>query len=192
MKKVGVGIIGSGSIADIAHCPSIRQLDNAELVALCDNDQQTLGKMSKKWEPKRTYVNYQDLIKDKEIDVVIIATPNYLHHEQTVAALNEKKHCIVEKPFSCTHDEAWDMVNTAKKNGVMVMTGTNQKFWLQCEIAKKLIEDGFIGEPKMGARPCMRRGGFTMSSSRTPSSGLFPTWRAPARSSTWARTVWTF
>jgi predicted dehydrogenase len=150
MKKVGIGIIGSGSIADIAHCPSIRELDNAELVALCDTDEQILERMSKKWEPKRTYKNYQDLVKDKEIDVVIIATPNNLHHEQTIAALNEKKHCIVEKPFSCTHDEAWDMVNTAKKNGVMVMTGTNQKFWLQCEIAKQLILDGFIGEPKMG------------------------------------------
>lgn len=99
MAKIGVGIIGAGSIADIGHCPSIRELENAELIALCDNNKENLDKLQKKWEPKRVYTDYHDLIRDKEIQVVIVATPNYLHHEQTIAALKEKKHVIVEKPF---------------------------------------------------------------------------------------------
>ena len=150
MAKIGVGIIGAGSITDIGHCPSIRELENAELIALCDNNKENLDKLQKKWEPKRVYTDYHDLIRDKEIQVVIVATPNYLHHEQTIAALKEKKHVIVEKPFSCTHNEAWDMVNTSISEGVLVMAGTNQRFWLQNEIARKLIDEGFIGEPKMG------------------------------------------
>lgn len=150
MAKIGIGIIGAGSIADIAHCPSIRELDNAELIALCDTNKQWLESLQKKWNPKRVYSDYHDLVKDKEIDVVIVATPNNLHHEQTIAALRGKKHVIVEKPFACTHDEAWDMVNTSIKEGVLVMSGTNQRFWLQNEIARQLIDMGFIGEPKMG------------------------------------------
>ena len=92
MAKIGIGIIGAGSIADIGHCPSIRELENAELIALCDNNKENLDKLQKKWEPKRVYTDYHDLIRDKEIQVVIVATPNYLHHEQTITALKEKKH----------------------------------------------------------------------------------------------------
>ena len=150
MAKLGVGIVGAGSIADIAHCPSIRALENADLIALCDTNENNLGALKNKWEPKRTYTDYHDLVRDKEIQVVIVATPNNLHYEVTMAALREKKHVIVEKPFACTHNEAWDMVNTAIAEGVLVMSGTNQRFWLQNEIARKLIDEGFIGEPMMG------------------------------------------
>ena len=148
--KLGVGIIGAGSIADIAHCPSIQQLDNAELIALCDTNKVFLDKMQKKWNPKRVYTDYHDLVKDKEIQVVIVATPNSMHYEQSIAAMKEKKNVIVEKPFVCTHNEAWSMVDTSIKEGVMMMAGTNQRFWLQNEIARQLIDEGFIGEPKMG------------------------------------------
>lgn len=106
MKKIGVGIIGSGSIADIGHCPSVRALPNAELVALCDTNASFLESMAKKWEPKRTYSDYHDLIADKEVQVVIVATPNRVHAQQAIDAMRAKKHVIVEKPFACTHDEA--------------------------------------------------------------------------------------
>jgi predicted dehydrogenase len=150
MKKIGVGIIGSGSIADIGHCPSIRALPNAELVALCDTNPGFLESMAKKWCPKRTYLDYHDLIADKEVQVVIVATPNRVHAQQAIDAMRAKKHVIVEKPFACTHDEAWAMVDACKKEGVFLMAGTNQRFWEQNRIARQLIDDGFIGKPMMG------------------------------------------
>ena len=54
MSKIGVGIIGAGSIADIGHCPSIEALPNAYLAALCDTNTEFLDKMSRKWNPKKT------------------------------------------------------------------------------------------------------------------------------------------
>ncbi len=150
MKKIGVGIIGSGSIAEIGHCPSIQALPNAELVALCDTNTEFLTAMAKKWEPKRTYTDYTDLIADADVQVVIVATPNRVHAQQAIDAMRAKKHVIVEKPFACTHDEAWAMVDVCKKEGVFLMAGTNQRFWEQNTIARRLIEDGFIGQPMMG------------------------------------------
>ncbi|MEA4852931.1 MAG: Gfo/Idh/MocA family oxidoreductase [Christensenella sp.] len=150
MKKIGVGIIGAGSIAEIGHCPSIQALPNAELIALCDTNEEFLTSMAKKWEPKRTYRDYHDLLEDKEVQVVIVATPNRYHAQQAIDAMRAKKHVIVEKPFSCTHEEAWKMVDICKQEGVFLMAGTNQRFWEQNQIARKLIDDGFIGQPMMG------------------------------------------
>ena len=150
MKKIGVGIIGSGSIAEIGHCPSIQALPNAELAALCDTNTDFLASMAKKWEPRKTYTDYTDLIADPDVQVVIVATPNRVHAQQAIDAMRAKKHVIVEKPFACTHDEAWAMVDVCKKEGVFLMAGTNQRFWEQNVIARQLIADGFIGQPMMG------------------------------------------
>jgi len=149
-KQIGVGIVGAGSIADIGHCPSIAAMDNAYLAALCDTNTEFLEKMTKKWEPKKFYTDFHEMLKDKNVEVVIIATPNRLHAQQAIDAMRAKKHVIVEKPFACTHEEAWKMVDVSKKEGVFLMAGTNQRFWEQNVIARKLMDDGFIGKPQMG------------------------------------------
>lgn len=150
MSKIGVGIIGAGSIADIGHCPSIVALPNAYLAALCDTNTEFLDKMSRKWNPKKTYVDYHDMLEDKNVQVVIVGTPNRLHAQEAIDAMRAKKHVIVEKPFACTHAEAWKMVDVCHEEGVFLMAGTNQRFWEQNMIARKLIDDGFIGRPQMG------------------------------------------
>ena len=139
MSKIGVGIIGAGSIADIGHCPSIEALPNAYLAALCDTNTEFLDKMSRKWNPKKTYVDYHDMLEDKNVQVVIVGTPNRLHAQEAIDAMRAKKHVIVEKPFACTHAEAWKMVDVCHEEGVFLMAGTNQLFWEQNMIARKLM-----------------------------------------------------
>jgi predicted dehydrogenase len=81
---------------------------------------------------------------------VIIASPNVYHHEQAIACIQAGKHVIIEKPFACTNYEAWDIVDTAKKYNKKVMVGCNYRFWEQNLIAKNIIEQGVIGDLKMG------------------------------------------
>lgn len=150
MRQIGVGIIGAGSIAEIGHCPSIAALPNAKLAALCDINKEILERMTKKWNPEKSYSDYHALLEDKNVEVVIVGTPNRYHAQQAIDAMRAKKHVIVEKPFACTHDEAWEMVKVARKEGVFLMAGTNQRFWEQNRIARQLIDEGFIGEPRMG------------------------------------------
>jgi len=150
MRQIGVGIVGAGSIAEIGHCPSIAALPNAKLSALCDNNKEILDNMVKKWNPEKSYSDYHAMLEDENVEIVIVGTPNRFHAQQAIDAMRAKKHVIVEKPFACTHEEAWKMVEVCKKEGVFLMAGTNQRFWEQNVIARQLIDDGFIGNPMMG------------------------------------------
>lgn len=149
-KVSGVGIIGCGSIVDIAHAPAIIEATNAELVAFAEPNEETRVKMTEKWHPKYSYASFEEMLKNPEVEVVIVASPNAMHCEHALAALSAGKHTIIEKPFACTHGEAWAIVECAKKNNVLVMSGTNQRFWPQNDYARQLIEAGFIGSPMMG------------------------------------------
>lgn len=150
-EKIGIGIIGAGSVAEIAHFPSIDQIPEAELVAVCDIVDEYTERAVKKWGAKSKYKDFQEMIKRVDIDLVIIASPNVYHHEHAIACAQAGKHVIIEKPFAITNYEAWDIVNTARKYDTRVMVGCNYRFWEQHLIAKKLITQGIIGDLKMGS-----------------------------------------
>ncbi len=151
VKKVGIGIIGCGSVAEIAHFPSINQISEAELIGACDVVEKYTENAVGKWGAKAAYKDYQEMLKRDDIDLVIISSPNVYHHEQAIACAQAGKHVIIEKPFACTNYEAWDIVNTAKKYNTKVMVGCNYRFWEQHLIAKELISQGVIGDLKMGS-----------------------------------------
>jgi len=151
INKVGIGIIGCGSIAEIAHFPSIQQIPEAELIAVCDVGEEYTKRGVKKWGAKAAFKDYQEMLKRDDIELVIIATPNVYHHEHAVACAQAGKHVIIEKPFACTNYEAWDIVNTAKKYNTKVMVGCNYRFWEQHLITKELLEQNIIGDLKMGS-----------------------------------------
>ena len=150
-KKVGIGVIGCGSVAEIAHFPSLSQIPEGELIAVCDVVEEYAKHGVKKWGAKEAYRDYQEMLKRDDISLVIIATPNVYHHKQAIACAEAGKHVIIEKPFACTNYEAWDIVNTAKKYNTKVMVGCNYRFWEQHLIAKELIGQGVIGDLKMGS-----------------------------------------
>jgi predicted dehydrogenase len=151
MKRVGVGVIGAGSIAEIGHFPSIQQIPEAELIAACDPVEEYRNRAMKKWGAKAAYKDYPDLLKREDITLVIISSPNVYHHEHAVACAEAGKHVIIEKPFACTNYEAWDIVNVARRRQVRVMVGCNYRFWEQHLIAKELLNQKIIGELKMGS-----------------------------------------
>ena len=151
INKVGIGIIGCGSVAEIAHFPSIQQIPEAELIAVCDVGEEYTKRGVKKWGAKAAFKDYQEMLKRDDIELVIIATPNVYHHEHAVACAQAGKHVIIEKPFACTNYEAWDIVNTAKKYNTKVMVGCNYRFWEQHLITKELLEQNIIGDLKMGS-----------------------------------------
>ncbi|HDN74048.1 MAG TPA: Gfo/Idh/MocA family oxidoreductase [Archaeoglobus sp.] len=150
MEKVGIGVIGSGSIAEIAHFPSIKEIPEARLIAVCDIDKTRAEKAAEKWGAEKWYTDYRELLANPLIDLVIIATPNHLHYEQAIAAAEAGKHAIVEKPLACTNKEAWEMVKKFREKGLTLMVGTNQRFWLQHQWARELIEAGVIGKVYLG------------------------------------------
>jgi predicted dehydrogenase len=149
MKKAGFAVLGCGSIANIAHFPSIKKTEGAELVACCDINAEVAQKTAEKWDAKAWYTDYHKMFERDDLDAVIIATPNNGHRNQAIAAAKAGLHVVVEKPLAVTNVEAWDIVNACRENKVKLMVGCDRRFWTHNQWAKQLIEDGVIGQVLM-------------------------------------------
>jgi predicted dehydrogenase len=154
MAKKKFGIVGCGSIAEIAHLPAITGNDSAELVSVCDVDAKRAEEIAGKWKAKSSYTDYRKMFDKERLDAVVIATPNNYHRNQVVAAARRGMHILVEKPMAVTNREAWEMVDAAKKNRVKLMVGCDRRYWVHNEWAKDLIEKGVIGRVLM-SRACL-------------------------------------
>lgn len=150
MKRIDVGVIGCGSIAEIVHFPLIKKLAKTELVAVCDTNKERVKQAAKKWQARAYFSTYREMLTEMDLDVVVVATPNVFHHEHALAAAQAGAHLLVEKPLAITNKEAWNIVEGCKKAKVKLMVGCDRRFWLQNEYAKQLIGEGVIGEPVMG------------------------------------------
>ncbi len=95
--------------------------------------------------PKATK-DYREILADPEVDAVIVATPEHLHHSQTIAALKAGKHVYVEKPLAHTIEEGAEIVRLARKAGKVVQVGTQNRSNSLYIKAKEMIEQGLIGE----------------------------------------------
>ena len=151
MSKIGIAVIGCGSIAELAHLPSIKSSENVELIAVCDANEETAKKAKEKWGAKAAYTDYKKMLDERDdLQAVVIASPPKFHSVQAVACAKNGLHLLVEKPLAVTNKEAWDMVAAAKENKVKLMVGCDRRFWRQNQWAKELINDGVIGKVMMG------------------------------------------
>jgi UDP-N-acetyl-2-amino-2-deoxyglucuronate dehydrogenase len=113
-RKLNIGIIGCGKIAE-THVAVLKKDKRINLMAFCDIIETKAIKLSNKFNSKH-YINYLDLLKNRNIDVVHICTPHYLHSKMTIDSLNMKKHVLVEKPMALSLRDAKEMIKTAKEN----------------------------------------------------------------------------
>lgn len=144
-KKVRIGLVGAGAIMRLSHAPTIRSSDCAELVAVFDADIQRAEVLTSDFGGK-PFDNLESMLGLKDLDAVIVATPNKFHEEGVVAAAAHGKHVLCEKPLSVDAAGGRRMVDACNKAGVVLQVGFNQRFWGQVEIAKALIDAGFIGK----------------------------------------------
>ena len=145
MSDVRMGVVGCGSIAEIAHLPSITQRKEARLVAVCDLDDNQAKTTAAKWGAERHFTDYRAMFENANLDGVVIATPNNSHRNIAISAAGAGVHVVVEKPLAVTNTEAWDIVNACKEAGVKLMVGCDRRFWTHNQWTKQLITEGIIG-----------------------------------------------
>jgi predicted dehydrogenase len=145
MKKLRVGVIGCGSIAQHRHLPEYQANKNVELVAVCDSNEERANQIAEKYEVE-AYTNYEDLLSSGTVDAVSVCTPNYLHAPISIAALNAGLHVLCEKPMSTSKQEAEAMIGAAKESGKKLMIAHNQRFVASHQRARQLIASGEIGK----------------------------------------------
>ncbi|MBD8620485.1 Gfo/Idh/MocA family oxidoreductase [Sphingomonas sp. CFBP 13728] len=121
-KKVRYAVVGGGQISQQAFMPGIGRTDNSELTALVTGDPVKADKLAKLYGIKAwSYEQYRDLLKSGEIDAVYVATPNFLHLEYAVPALEAGIHVLLEKPMASSVSEAEQIIAAQKKSGAKLM-----------------------------------------------------------------------
>lgn len=158
-KKLKVGIIGCGGIANGKHMPALYKLENVELTAFCDIIEEKAVEAKERFgtENAKHYQDYRELLKDKSIDVVHVCTPNKSHSEITVAALEGGKHVMCEKPMAKTSKEAAMMVEAAKKSGKKLTIGYQGRQSPEAVHLKKICDRGDLGDIYFAKAHAIRR-----------------------------------
>lgn len=144
MEKLRIGVIGAGSIAQHRHLPEYDANQQAEIVAVCDINQERAAEVAEKYGAK-AYTDYQELLKSGEVDAVSVCTPNYLHAPISIAALEAGLHVLCEKPMATSKEEAENMIAAAEKSGKKLMIAHNQRFVPSHQKARQLIASGDLG-----------------------------------------------
>jgi scyllo-inositol 2-dehydrogenase (NADP+) len=133
------------------HCGEVLKVEGLELVALCDIDRPKLEAAIKEAEGKglqlKGYDSLGKLLKDPEVDLVVLATPHDVHCEQVVACAKAGKHVIVEKVMCLNVREADKMIAACDAAGVMFSAYHNRRWDSDFLGVKRIIEQGIIGEP---------------------------------------------
>jgi len=144
-KKIGVAVIGSGSIATHRHAPEYDAHPDVEIRAFVDRVPERADKLAKKYGAK-ALATYKDALEMKGIDAVSVCTPNAFHAPITIAALNAGKHVLCEKPMATSAADAKAMIAACDKAKKTLMVGHNQRLAPLHVKAKQLITDGVIGK----------------------------------------------
>jgi predicted dehydrogenase len=146
-RELKVGFIGAGRIADL-HALAYEPNSRARIYAICTEDPEQNAARARQWGAEKTYVDYQDLLADPDVDAVEILLPHYLHEEVAVAAARAGKAISLEKPMARSVAEAAHIVAVAEQTGVDLRVFENFRHYPPIVLAKQLIEDGAIGEPQ--------------------------------------------
>src|SRR5262245_16615400 len=148
-QRLRCGILGTGSRASRAHIPALLSNVGIELVAACDvmegHLQQAIAKIAR---PVAAYSDYQKLLASPEIDAVVVATPNCVHKEVVLAALQAGKHVMCEKPMAVTFEECKAIEAAISASTRTVLFCMQLRYSLQYAQLRKAIETGKIGKPK--------------------------------------------
>jgi len=143
--KVKVGIIGSQFVADI-HAAAFSMRDDAEVVAVASPTQAHATAMAKKYGIPQVFTDYREMLKERDIELVTIAAPNYLHCQMTEDIARAKKHVVCEKPLAMTIAEGEQMIDAAKRNGVLLLYAEELLFTPKYLKAKEMAEAGAFGK----------------------------------------------
>ena len=149
--RLNLGIIGCGGIMTHHVKGLVGRRENVNLAWLCDVDEAQIARMAGhagNHKPRKT-ARYEDVIQDKNVDAVIIATPHHWHAPIAMAAMAEGKDTYIEKPISHVFDEGPQIIAAAKKYRRVVQQGSQMRSSPVTAKAAKLLADGVIGDIKV-------------------------------------------
>ena len=195
-QKKRVGLIGSGWYGKIDLLRLI-QVAPVEVISLCDVDKGILaeaadivaGRQLSKKKP-RTYGDYRDMLKEKDLDIVLIATPDHWHALPMIAAVQSGADVYVQKPIGVDVVECQAMVAAVRKHQRVVQVGTQRRSTPHLFEARELIKEGLLGRIGLVETYCYGRRGLSNPPDEAPPENLdYEMWTGPAPMRPFNRTL---
>src|SRR5579859_8258085 len=149
MSKVRVGIVGSRFQADCIAGAVKAVPEEAELVAVASPTKGNAAAFAKRHGVPNAYTDYHDLLRDPQVELISITAPNALHAQITIDAAKAGKHVVCEKPLCMTLEEADLMIDTCRKQGVLLMYAEELYFTPKYVKAKQMADEGAFGKVYM-------------------------------------------
>jgi predicted dehydrogenase len=154
MKDLNVGLVGGAGFMGKAHSIAWATVPMycwpapvmPRRYAVAEMTEGLAKEASVRYGFERSYVGYEKLLADPKVDVVDICLPNYLHKEAVLAAINAGKHVICEKPLANDAADCKELLEAAEKAGILHQVGFNWRLPPAVQLAKKLIEEGELGQ----------------------------------------------
>lgn len=148
MKEYKVGIVGLGKVAHL-HAHALQEIENAEFTAACSRSLEKAKSFSTKYST-RPFDNITTMVKQADLDLVIICTPHPNHLDPTVETLEAGAHVLVEKPLASTLQDCDGMIAAAKKANLKLGVISQRRWYPPALRVKNAIDAGKIGKPVLG------------------------------------------
>lgn len=141
------GVIGVGTQGRL-HVHILQSFrPEVTVMAISDLNLERVRWVARKYNVPYRFTDYDEMLSDVELDVVIVATPDPYHYYPTMAAIKAKKHVLVEKPLATSVKEAEEIVQAARDANIILSVNFSNRFMPQMILTKQLIEQGKLGEP---------------------------------------------
>ncbi|BCP53413.1 oxidoreductase [Kaistia sp. 32K] len=144
-RRLRVGVLGAGPIAQFAHLESCVKARNADLYAICDAAPDLLARMAATYEPQKAYTEYEAMLSDPQVEAVIVAISDSFHVSMAIRALEAGKHVLCEKPLGTSVEEVEALKEVVELTGLTLQVGHMKRFDPGIEAARDFVRDE-IGE----------------------------------------------
>jgi predicted dehydrogenase len=143
-RSVRIGLIGTSWWVDLMYIPSLMSHPAARVVGVCGRDAARAGEVAGKV-GARVFSDYRELIASGDVDAIVVAAPDDLHHEMTIAAIDAGLHVLCEKPLAANASLAREMLERAEASRVKHMVLFTWRWQPHWRFIKQLVDSGFLG-----------------------------------------------
>src|SRR5256884_4544486 len=140
-RLLRMGVLGAGPISQAAHFDACRRARNVELYAICDVAEDLVTRMATIHEPRVTYLNYDEMLADPQVEAIIIAIADQFHVSAASRALAAGKHVLVEKPLGVSVEECEALRQQVQASGLVLQVGTMKRFDPGIAFAHQFIQE---------------------------------------------------
>ena len=168
-RKIKIGIAGCGATVPM-YMVTVRHIPDLAVTAIMDIDPAKLASVGDYYGVDQRYTDYEQMLREADIDAVLIGTPTMLHREQAMLAARYGKHVLLEKPMAPTVSACRDVIAACEEHGVMLMIGFMKRFDKSFLTATDYVQSGRLGKvhqvstrwswcaPKVGAKGSSEHG----------------------------------